>query len=160
MKTILVRFASVFGWLGAASLAFSASVKIDASAGSLGANVVVTNIAGVQGITCTNNNTANNPALAARVTTYSVPFSKAGTYDLYAKVYVGPGGANDDSMLYGNGFGTKTLVDADWILANNLGGVGYSTPTSVVGGAGTVGSQIWKWIDLSQFNGGEAPITF
>src|SRR5262245_40342320 len=110
MKTSFVHFASVLSWLGTAAVAYSASVKIQADSGTRGANAVVTNVVGVQGITCTNNNAAGNPALAARVTTFNINFPKAGTYDLYVKIYVGPGGANDDSLLYGNGFGTKLLV--------------------------------------------------
>ena len=74
---------------------------------------------------------------------------------------VGPAGASDDSFLYGNGFGGKSpTTGTDWILCNNLWNVGYTNTTDVVAGGGTIQTGAWKWIDVSQFNGGQAPINF
>ena len=53
------------------------------------------------------NSTGNNPATAARVARYEVTFPAAGDYRLFARVRVGPAGADDDSFFMGNGFGAK-----------------------------------------------------
>lgn len=137
-------------------------VTVEAESGVLGTNLIVGSSGGVTFITNTNNHTANNPGIAARVATYNVTFPEPGTYNLYARVRIGPGGANDDSFLYGNGFGVKSPTsDADWILCNNLWNVGFTNPTDIVTGAGTVQTtNVWKWINVSEFNGGEAPVTF
>ena len=85
---------------------------------------------------------------------YAVPFPAAGTYQLYARVLVGPGGYNSDSLFYGNGFGTQNPTNnSEWIFVNGLAGVGFSNTTDVVTGGGTLGSGMWKWINLSQFTG-------
>ncbi len=131
-----------------------ASVIQEAEAGALGADWAVSNSVTPQYITITSNDTGNNPGSAARVATFNVTFPTAGTYQLYARVRVGPGGYNDDSLFYGNGFGTKNATnDSDWILVNGLAGVGFSNATDVVTGGGTLGSGVWKWINLSQFMG-------
>lgn len=86
-------------------------------------------------------------------------------YQLYARVLVGSGGFNDDSMFYGNGFGAKSsAADGDWQLVNGLASGGFTATTDVVAGNGSAGVQVWKWVNLSQFNptnsGTETPITF
>ena len=61
------------------------------------------------------------PAIRQRraVASYTVTFPAAGHYDLYARVRVGPDAFNDDSLFYGNGFGTKSpTADGDWIFVN------------------------------------------
>jgi hypothetical protein len=86
------------------------------------------------------------------VATYAVTFPTAGTYNLYARLRVGPDPFNDDSMFYGNGFGTKSPSTAsDWLFVNGLGSAGFSNNTDVVTGGGSLGGGMWKWIDLSQF---------
>jgi uncharacterized repeat protein (TIGR03803 family) len=114
-------------------------------------------------ITITTDSTASNPGSDARVATFSVTFPSAGTYDLYARVRVGPGAANDDSFFYGNGFGVKTPTsDADWILVNSINVGGFENSSDVVSGNGSAGVNVWKWINLSEYTGtaGEPPITF
>jgi O-glycosyl hydrolase len=140
----------------------AASVRLQAEAGVRGAAFAVGNDGATQYIYPTSSSTAGNPGSVARVVTFTVTFPEAGTYDLYARVRVGPGGANDDSFLYGNGFGTKSPTsDADWILCNNLSNVGFTATNSVVTGGGSAGITVWKWVNLSEFlNGGETPITF
>ena len=136
-------------------------VTFEAESGVLGTNFLVGNNSGVIYISNTNNNTASTPGIPGRVATYTVAFPAPGTYDLYAHMLAGPAGASDDSFLYGNGFGVKSPTNTgDWILCNNLANAGYNIPTDVVAGAGTVSSGAWKWIDVSQFNGGQAPISF
>jgi hypothetical protein len=147
------KFAALIKALIIAS-AFSAradSVTFEAEAGTLGADFAVSNSSPAF-ITITSNSSANNPGSAARVATYTVNFPVAGTYQLYARLLVGPGGVNDDSLFYANGFGNKSpTTTTDWILVNNLANVGFTSGTDVVTGGGSVGMQVWKWINLSQF---------
>jgi glucuronoarabinoxylan endo-1,4-beta-xylanase len=149
-KVFAIAFAMVL-W-GTSVLA--ASVKFEAESGALGQDFAVSNGVPVY-ITITTDLAGNNPSNAARVATFSVTFPAAGAYDLYARIRVGAGGGGDDSMFYGNGFGTKDpTVNADWILINNLAGVGFTTATNIVTGGGTAGSGVWKWINLSEFASG------
>jgi endo-1,4-beta-xylanase len=104
---------------------------------------------------------SQNPGTDSRVITYSVTFPSAGTYELYARVRVGAGAFSDDSFFYGNGFGAKSVANADdWITVNGLSPVGHTAITDVVSGAGTASTNVWKWINLSKFGGGETPISF
>lgn len=153
----LVRKSVLFGLIlfafceGALSRAQTALVKFEAESGVLGSDFAMSN--GTPSyITITTDSTGNNPSNAARVATFTVTFPAAGTYNLYAKIRVGPAGASDDSLFYGNGFGTNDpTVNSDWILVNNLGSVGFTNPTNVVTGGGSAGAGVWKWINLSQF---------
>jgi uncharacterized repeat protein (TIGR03803 family) len=73
-------------------------------------------------------------------------------YQLYARLRTGPGTFNDDSMFYAASFGSKSpTLNSDWIFVNGLAGVGFSNNTDVVTGGGSLGSGMWKWINLSQF---------
>jgi hypothetical protein len=148
--------------ISVSNAAYAASVKIEAESGMLGANFADTNISGAHCITITTDSTAQNPGSADRVATYSVTFPEAGTYELYARVYVGPGGADDDSFFYGNGFGSKSPTsDTDWITSNNHNSSGYTGASDVVTNNGSAGGQVWKWVNLSEYsNGGETPMTF
>ncbi len=104
------------------------------------------------------------PATANRVLTYSITFPGAGTYDLYARIWVGPGGFNDDSYYNGAGFGTKNpTTSSDWRLQNGLASAGYvAGSTAPVDGGGTAGfsttatTPLWKWVNLSKFGAGAA----
>jgi hypothetical protein len=132
----------------------AASVAFEAESGALGSNWALSNSASSVYITATNSSGGNNPGSAARVATYTVTFPAAGTYQLYARLRVGPDTFNDDSMFYGDGFGAKSPTsDGDWMLVNGLGSRGFSNSTDVVTGGGSLGSGMWKWINLSQFSG-------
>ena len=161
MKTFLqlsVVAAILFGPL---SSGHSASVKLEAESRTRGADYAIGNDGSTQYIYPTSTSTATNPGSAARVVTFTVTFPEAGTYDLYARLRVGSGGANDDSFFYANGFGSKSPAsDADWILCNNLNTPGFTGASDIVTGGGAAGNQVWKWINLSESNGGETPITF
>ncbi|GAB3639049.1 hypothetical protein GCM10027422_46400 [Hymenobacter arcticus] len=104
------------------------------------------------------------PGTAARVLSYTVTFPAAGTYDLYARLRVGSGGANDDSYFYGKTFGSKDFAttSADWVNANGLFNVGYVNGSPLaVDGAGSGATGVWKWVDLSKFTvNGSAATTF
>jgi len=150
-------------FLSLAVRAQNAPVPQQAETGTLGTDWTNPTQAGVQYVTVVPTATINaqNPGTAARVITYSVTFPGAGSYDLYARVRVGAAGANDDSFYYGNGFGTKLPADdTNWITVNNLNSVGYTSGNVAVDGAGGASNNVWKWINLSQFNGGEPPINF
>ena len=130
----------------------AASVTFQAESGTLGTNYTVRSDGVVQYITNTNNNTGNNPGIPGRVATFTVIFTNVGTYQLYARVRVGTNTFNDDSMFYGNGFGTKSPgTSSDWVLVNGLGSAGFANSTDVVTGGGSLGSSVWKWINLSLF---------
>jgi arabinoxylan arabinofuranohydrolase len=131
-------------------------LSFEAESGTLGADWL-TNIGGspaVTNITISSSGTGNNPSNATRVASYNVTFPAAGTYQLYARLRVGPGAFDDDSLFYASSFGPKNpTLNSDWILVNGLAGVGFSNSTDVVTGGGTLGSGMWKWINLSQFTG-------
>jgi len=130
----------------------AAFVGFEAESGTLGSGWAVSNSPSPAYITITTSITgtgANNPTNAARVATYTVTFPSAGTYQLYAHVYVGPGGANSDSFFFGNGFGVKDpTVDANWVLVNGLSGAGFNNSSDVVTTGGSLGNGIWKWVNL------------
>lgn len=133
-------------------------VTFEAEAGTLGTNFFVGTDSGTIYISNTNNNTSTTiPEVPGRVASYVVTFPAAGSYSLYARIRVGSGGFNDDSLFYANGFGSKSpTAGGAWIFVNGLAGVGYSAATDVVGSAGGTGNNIWKWINLSLFAPGPA----
>ncbi len=136
----------------------AAFVKFEAESGVRGSEVGTGTLASVTYIYPLVNNPTNIPVTTNRVVTYTIMFPEAGTYDLYARVRVGPGAWADDSFLYGNGFGVKSPTDSNhWIVANNLWNIGYTNPTDVVSGGGNIGTNVWKWLNLSELAGG---ITF
>jgi O-glycosyl hydrolase len=124
----------------------------EAESGVLGSDWAVSNSPSPAYITINTDGTGNNPGSASRVSTYTLTFPAAGTYQLYARIRVGAGGASDDSLFYASSFGTKNpTLNSDWILANGLASVGFSNSTDVVTGGGSLGTGMWKWINLSQF---------
>ena len=94
---------------------------------------------------------ASVPQTDARTAMYRVQFPAAGTYDLYARVYVGAGADQDDSFLLGNGFGEKDpTLATDWLVVNQLDMSGYTEDGDVVTEEGTAGTEVWKWVNLSE----------
>lgn len=136
-------------------------VLVEAEAGSTGAEFTVAQDGDITYVTVSTDLAADYPGTSARVNTYSVTFPEAGNYDLYVRLRVGPQTANDDSFFYGNGFGLKDTINAnDWVRANNLHTLGFTSADAYVSGAGTAGTQVWKWINLSEYTGDEAPVVF
>lgn len=126
-------------------------VTFEAESGALGADFAVVN-GNPSFISTTVNGATNNPSSATRVASYTVNFPVAGSYQLYARLRVGAGTFNDDSMFYAVSFGNKSpTLAADWIFVNGLAAVGFSNTADVVTGGGTLGSGMWKWLNLSQF---------
>lgn len=104
---------------------------------------------------------ALNPGSAERVVTYELTFPASGHYDLYARINVGAQTFDDDSYFYGNGFGIKDpLSDADWIRVNGLAAGGYTATDAIVDGKGDAGSQVWKWINISEYAADAPPLVF
>jgi hypothetical protein len=144
-------------------VAIKTAIPVQAESGVLGSDWNTVMASGITYVTPkTDLLNGGYPADPSKVISYTVTFDKPGTYDLYAKVWVGAGGANDDSFFYGKGFGSmNSLADNnEWVTCNNLGGIGYNVQSDVVGIAGTVGSGQWKWLNLSNYNGGETPTSF
>lgn len=137
-------------------------VGFQAEAGTLGTEWIPAINGTATVVRITTDGAGQNPGNANRVITYSVTFPQPGTYSLYARLYVGASTFSDDSYFYGNGFGSKTVTnDNDWITANGLASAGYANNADYVSdNAGTAGSTIFKWVNMSVFNGGETPITF
>ncbi|MEY4918573.1 MAG: hypothetical protein RL616_2486, partial [Verrucomicrobiota bacterium] len=127
-------------------------VTFQAESGALGSDWAVSNSSSPAYVTILTDGAGNNPGSAARVASYTVTFPAAGLYQLYARLRTGPGTFNDDSMFYAASFGSKSpTLNSDWIFVNGLAGVGFSNNTDVVTGGGSLGSGMWKWINLSQF---------
>ena len=141
-----------FALILAASTAQAAFVMFQAESGTLGGDWALSNSASPAYITIASNSNGNNPGSSNRVASYNVTFPAAGNYQLYARVRVGPNTFNDDSLFFASGFGNKSPTNnSDWILVNGLGAAGFSNSTDVVTGGGSLGSGMWKWINLSQF---------
>lgn len=153
----LAVYGSVIADSNAPPVTNATLVRFETEAGTLGAEWAISNASSPTYITSTTDGAGDNPGSAARVVTYSVTFPLAGTYDLYAHLRVGPGGASDDSLFYGNGFGVKTpTLASDWITLNGLGSNGFTSATNIVTGGGSAGAGVWKWLNLSQFAAGGA----
>ena len=105
-KFILIIAAFTLAAVGAAS-SDAASVTFEAESGALGSDWAVSNSTSPAFVTIQSNSTANNPGTSNRIATCTVTFPNAGTYELYARLRVGPNGGNDASFFYGNGFGTN-----------------------------------------------------
>ncbi|HDQ43994.1 MAG TPA: T9SS type A sorting domain-containing protein [bacterium] len=101
----------------------------------------------------------NFPGFDSRIVTYEVTFPMADTYNLFARIRVGPQRFDDDSFFYARGFGVKDPVNPDdWIIANQLQVAGFSNPDHIVHEPGGLGEGVWKWVNLSQ-NSYHAPAT-
>lgn len=135
-------------------------IILEVEDGTVGAEFQVQEEEGLTYLSIGTNGTAGHPERDARVVTLEVTFPMAQTYELYIRFRIGAGGADDDSFFYGNGFGTKTYTDGDWIRANNIHSNGYVNAGEYVDGGGGAGQNFWKWINISEYTGDEAPLTF
>jgi len=126
-------------------------VIFEAESGNLGSGFSVLSQGNITYATAKANFTgAASPEDTIRMITYQVTFLDSGSYNLFARVRVGSGGYNDDSFFAGKGFGEKDFTNgADWVFVNGLAGTGYSSSIDVVTNQGTVGSEVWKWVNLS-----------
>ena len=127
-------------------------VVVEAESGVLGSKFVVMQDGSVNYITTTENNTSlTSPGDTSRMATYQVTFADSGWYNLFVRLNVGADNFNDDSFFYGRGFGTKSdTASADWVFINGLAGAGFADSTDYVDGPGTLGSSVWKWVNVSK----------
>lgn len=114
----------------------------DLSIAVLGSDMTIGTTAGATYVTTTVDNTAN--PTPERINTYTITFPAPGNYELYARYLIGPGGANDDSWYYGQGFGNNT----SWSLLNS-GQIGFNLPSQTVYTGGTVGSNVFRWVKVT-----------
>ncbi|GGF19435.1 endo-1,4-beta-xylanase [Hymenobacter cavernae] len=156
-------FAALFASTGLYAQTQNAPIIHQAESGVLGSDWNTPTAAGVTYIAPRTDYAATQfPGNDSKVATYTVTFPAPGSYDLYARIRVGANSANDDSFYYANGFGTKSpTATTDWVLCNGLYGAGYTDANAVVEAGGpAVQSNVWKWLNLSKFNGGATPISF
>ena len=127
-------------------------VVVEAESGKLGSLFTTKQDAGVSYITTTANYTGQaGPGDSSRVATYNVTFKDSGNYNLFVHLRVGSAGYDDDSFFYARGFGQKDVTaGGDWVFVNGLAGAGFNNPTDVVDDVGSLGSGVWKWVNLSK----------
>lgn len=127
-------------------------VIVEAESGKLGSNYQVLKADNVTYINPkTNWTNIGNPGDTIRIATYQVTFADSGYYNLFARVRVGPNGYDDDSFFYGNGFGVKNdTSNSDWIMINGLASSGFSDPAAWVDGPGSLGNNVWKWVNVTK----------
>jgi endo-1,4-beta-xylanase len=126
-------------------------VIVEVESGNLGSNFTVRQSDDVTYVSVKTDLPGNSPGDTSRTITYQVTFKYSGSYNFFVRLRVGPNGFDDDSFFYGNGFGVKNAGSgADWILVNGLGSSGFSDPKAFVDGPGTLGSNVWKWVNLTK----------
>ena len=128
-------------------------VYVEAESGILGSNFTVKqdNGSNTTYVTAANNSAAFVPGDSNHVATYKVTFPDSGHYNLFARLRVGPNAYDDDSFFYGQGFGAKDdTAGADWVFINGLASAGFTDTSAFVTGVGTAGTEIWKWVNLTQ----------
>jgi len=107
------------------------------------------------------NNATTSPGTASKVLTFSVNFPETGVYEFYARIRVGSGSYSDDSFFFGKTFGQTSVTSPDsWYMINGVAPVGYNKPDEVVSYIGSVGTQTWKWLNISRFFNSTSPVLF
>jgi endo-1,4-beta-xylanase len=127
-------------------------VTVEAESGINGSSISVQQDGDIAYVT-TNKNYASviKPGDSTCVVTYQVTFQDSGDYHLFVRLRVGPGASDDDSFISGRGFGEKDHTDRmSWVLINGLAIAGFTSPSDFVDGQGTIGSQIWKWVNVTK----------
>jgi endo-1,4-beta-xylanase len=132
------------------SFAQTEPVVFEAESGTLGASLTT----GVSGTTTYVTTTANRttPPSVPFIATHSVTFPSGGNWELYARIQVGPNGANDDSFYFGQGFITPVPETGAWALQNEAN-TGFTNPASTVLVGGSAGSNVFKWIKITGAQG-------
>ncbi len=136
--------------------AANTAIVIEAESGELGDDWLVQSDGGTQFITIADNGpTFARPGNMDRVASYEVEFAAPGEYAIYARVRVGADGFDADSLFLPMDFGEMDPeVNGDWINVNNFANaVGYNQPSQWVVNGGLLGSQVWKWVRVSGFDG-------
>ena len=129
-------------------------VTVQAESGVLGSNYAIMqdNADTLTYITPQNTFTGlTAPEDTSRIATYQVTFPDTGYYNLFVRVRVGSGGYNSDSFFYGKGFGAKNdTASTDWVMINGLASSGFTNSNDIVDGPGTLGTQVWKWVNVTK----------
>ncbi|MDQ8198160.1 endo-1,4-beta-xylanase [Pelagicoccus enzymogenes] len=129
------------------------AIVMEAENATLGSSFSTATADGVTYITPSVNFTGSAPTSASTVASFSVTFPEAGDYELFARIYVGNGAANDDSFIPANDLGDATVGNSDdWSAANGLWNAGFSDPDEIVLSVGDTGTTTWKWIRVSTFS--------
>ena len=129
-------------------------VVVEVESGKVGSNYSVLKDGTVTYVTPKTDWTSlTNPGDSSRTVKMQVTFADSGYYNLFVRVRVGPNGFNDDSFFYGNGFGSKNdTAGGDWIFINGLASAGFTDASAWVDAAGTVGNNLWKWVNVTKNN--------
>jgi len=138
-------------------------IIVEAESGEVGNDFAITESDALTYISIKNNGTAYFPETGSRMCTYQVSFPDSGTYDLFARIRVGASTFDDDSFFSPDGFGQKDSVnEAHWVMNNGLASGGFADSTAVVREIGSLGSNVWKWVNLSRnhFDGGDTARSF
>lgn len=137
-------------------------IVLEAETATLGADYEIKTEGSVTYIASkTDYNNAGFPGIADKVASFSVTFAEPGQYRLFARIRVGSGQYNDDSFYYGAGFGTKNPTNGDdWITCNGFVTPGFSNNDEIVDGEGSSSAEVWKWVSLSDYTGGDTPVLF
>jgi endo-1,4-beta-xylanase len=145
--------ACLLAFIPIATFAQTEPVIVEAETGTLdAATVLTTGVAGDVTYVTTTLNATDTP-LAPRISTLTVTFPAAGNYELYARYLVGPGGANDDSWYFGQGFGEKVPGQANqWALQNETN-TGFTNPTATVLNGGNAPLNVFKWVKITGSQG-------
>ena len=132
-------------------------ITIEAESGILGGDYIMTTEGDVDFVSiATDYINLSNPGSDERVITFTgITFPDTGSYDLFARLRVGPQGGNDDSFFTADTFGTlNSMQNEGWITVNQLDVSGFTGSSQVVKGNGAVGAGVWKWVNISDFTGG------
>lgn len=137
-------------------------ILFEAEAGKMGSDFITKTEGEVTYIACQTDGAQSSPENENRIVSYNIEFSAAGQYDLYVRLRVGAGGANDDSFFYGSSFGAKDASDAsNWIIINNIHNIGFTDTDDVVTGTdGIAQTEVWKWINISKCDKQMTPVSF
>jgi Beta-xylosidase len=149
------RFFIVFltGLIASLSIFAQKPVVMEAELAGLGSDFEILTENGITYVRpSTNLINGSFPGNETKIITFSVPFVETGEYEMYIRVRVGSGGYDDDSFFLGKTFGALSPTIADnWDIVNGIVPTGHTVSTDVVTGAGNAGQQVWKWINISQF---------
>ncbi|WP_297099278.1 endo-1,4-beta-xylanase [uncultured Draconibacterium sp.] len=160
----LILITTFFNYTGLAqdSDAGAKPVIIEAESGTVGSNYSVLTDGDVSYVTTDVNYTGSSyPGGSESVIIYQVDFQSAGTYQLFVRMRVGANEFEDDSYFSASGFGEKSLTDAaDWVMINGLADGGFTGDKNVVYDAGGAGSEIWKWVNITNNFYGNFPDAF
>jgi endo-1,4-beta-xylanase len=133
-----------------ASYAQTEPVIVEAESAALGASLS-TGTSGTTTYVFGSENRTTAPSVPF-IATHSITFPASGNWELYARILVGPNGANDDSFYFGNGFGTPVPETGNWALQNEAN-TGFTNAAASVLVGGTAGSNVFKWIKITGAQG-------